>query len=407
MQKVQLCLRTGVKLLLGVVLGALLVVMRYILRTPQPLASRLPGEAHLYRWKHGHIFYKVLGDEQAPPLVLLHAPGIGASSDEMRNLVGELAQRYRLYAPDLPGYGLSDRLALDYSADTYVAFCRDFLTEVVQRPAVLLASCLSCNYSIAVAACTPELCKRLVLLSPASLFRPSHSPLWLALLAANPLTGFVLYALLTMRPVLHALLVREYGRVSDDELDYRSAAAHQLGAHRAVLAQFSGRLNLDVSQYLAAVQQPVQFIWGERAWLITPARSRLPLHTQTALIADAGSLAHEERAGQVVAAMDRQQEAPPVALPPDASQSREEERAPPAAATVLPRDEETAETQEAETEEPDEQIALQAQVEAYCVKCRQKRLMENAHRIVTKNGRNAMEGVCPVCGTKLFRFVTG
>ncbi|GCF09048.1 DUF5679 domain-containing protein [Dictyobacter arantiisoli] len=43
--------------------------------------------------------------------------------------------------------------------------------------------------------------------------------------------------------------------------------------------------------------------------------------------------------------------------------------------------------------------------EAYCVKCRIKRGMQNPKQIVTKNGRNAMEGVCPVCNTRLFRFV--
>lgn len=44
-------------------------------------------------------------------------------------------------------------------------------------------------------------------------------------------------------------------------------------------------------------------------------------------------------------------------------------------------------------------------IEAYCMKCRQKRAMQEARKIVTKSGRNALEGHCPVCGTRLFRFV--
>jgi hypothetical protein len=44
-------------------------------------------------------------------------------------------------------------------------------------------------------------------------------------------------------------------------------------------------------------------------------------------------------------------------------------------------------------------------VEAYCVKCRQKRPMQNPQEVVTKNRRRALEGNCPVCGTKLFRFI--
>ncbi len=44
-------------------------------------------------------------------------------------------------------------------------------------------------------------------------------------------------------------------------------------------------------------------------------------------------------------------------------------------------------------------------MQAYCVKCREKRDMEQEKEVTMKNGRNAVEGVCPVCGTKLFRMV--
>ena len=37
--------------------------------------------------------------------------------------------------------------------------------------------------------------------------------------------------------------------------------------------------------------------------------------------------------------------------------------------------------------------------EAYCVKCRTKRPMKNAHEETMKNGRRALKGQCEVCGT--------
>jgi hypothetical protein len=43
--------------------------------------------------------------------------------------------------------------------------------------------------------------------------------------------------------------------------------------------------------------------------------------------------------------------------------------------------------------------------EGYCVKCRQKRPMRNAHEITTKNHRKALQGACSVCGTKMMRFI--
>ena len=42
--------------------------------------------------------------------------------------------------------------------------------------------------------------------------------------------------------------------------------------------------------------------------------------------------------------------------------------------------------------------------EAYCVKCREKREMEDEEEVTMKNGRQAVQGKCPVCGTKLFRI---
>lgn len=47
-----------------------------------------------------------------------------------------------------------------------------------------------------------------------------------------------------------------------------------------------------------------------------------------------------------------------------------------------------------------------AEVQAYCVKCREKRDIKDAKEVTMKNGRPALEGTCPVCGTKLFRMLS-
>jgi NAD-dependent SIR2 family protein deacetylase len=43
-------------------------------------------------------------------------------------------------------------------------------------------------------------------------------------------------------------------------------------------------------------------------------------------------------------------------------------------------------------------------MEAYCMKCRAKREMKDAKKITMKNGKPATQGVCPKCGTKMFRI---
>jgi len=41
---------------------------------------------------------------------------------------------------------------------------------------------------------------------------------------------------------------------------------------------------------------------------------------------------------------------------------------------------------------------------AYCMKCRKKVEIKNPRQITLKNGRPAVQGVCSVCGTKVFRI---
>ena len=46
-------------------------------------------------------------------------------------------------------------------------------------------------------------------------------------------------------------------------------------------------------------------------------------------------------------------------------------------------------------------------MEGYCVKCRTKREIKDAKAITMKNGKPATQGVCPSCGTKMFRIGKG
>jgi predicted RNA-binding Zn-ribbon protein involved in translation (DUF1610 family) len=43
-------------------------------------------------------------------------------------------------------------------------------------------------------------------------------------------------------------------------------------------------------------------------------------------------------------------------------------------------------------------------VTGYCVKCRKKQEMQEAKKVKLKNGKPATKGVCPKCGTKMFRI---
>ncbi|MEN0036845.1 MAG: alpha/beta hydrolase [Cellvibrio sp.] len=50
-----------------------------------------------------NVFYREAGSPRAPTVLLLH--GFGASSHMFRELIPQLAQKYHVIAPDLPGFG--------------------------------------------------------------------------------------------------------------------------------------------------------------------------------------------------------------------------------------------------------------------------------------------------------------
>lgn len=368
---------------LSALIFTIVVAIRHMLETPMRLESPLPGESHYYKWKRGYIFYKVLGEPEAPPLLLLHSPGLAASAYEMRKMIEPLAQHYRVYAPDLLGFGISDRPAIDYSADTYVGLCRDFLTDVVKLPATLVASRISCNYAIATAATSPNLCDRLVLISPVTLEggqeQASLLPLrntkiafvrvWHRLLQAAPVK-WLLYPMLSTRFALRFSLVKQHSPISDSDLDYFYATTHQMGAEHASMALLARNLEQDISQQFEMIQQPTLVIWGARG--LNDSRhigsqqdvSWMKTHTRLALLPDAGLAVHEEQPTRVIA-------------------------------TILSWSEE-GKTAIASKEN--------ATIEAYCTKCKMKRKMLNATEVTSKDGRMAVRGTCEVCGSNLHRF---
>ncbi|MCD6476920.1 MAG: hypothetical protein J7K26_01990 [Candidatus Aenigmarchaeota archaeon] len=44
-------------------------------------------------------------------------------------------------------------------------------------------------------------------------------------------------------------------------------------------------------------------------------------------------------------------------------------------------------------------------VEGYCMKCKEKVEMKDVEEVVMKNGMRAAKGICPKCGTKMFKIL--
>jgi pimeloyl-ACP methyl ester carboxylesterase len=72
-----------------------------------------------------NIFYREAGPQDAPVVLLLH--GFPASSFQYRELIPRLADRYRVIAPDLPGFGFTQVPAERSYTYTFDALARTIL----------------------------------------------------------------------------------------------------------------------------------------------------------------------------------------------------------------------------------------------------------------------------------------
>jgi pimeloyl-ACP methyl ester carboxylesterase len=403
---------------IGSVALAGLAAFRHMLVTPQPLDSPLPGEAHLYRWKRGHVYYKVAGEQHTPPMVLLHTPELAGSAYEMLGIMASLATRYRVYAPDLLGFGLSDRPDISYTSDLYTELLHDFLVNVVREPATLVASRLSCNYAIAVAANSPELCTRLVLLSPTALHGHQAGAFGLPPVLFPTLPGvlpariiiprqakMLLFPLLVAISRLSERLIENPPVIgtSNPPPDYTYATTHQFGAEYAPMDWLAGNLSSDVSADIPKLQQPTLLIWGtgelHYARQGREAQGSLELEeaeigsvtTRIVLLQRTTSVIHKELPETVVKTILQWSAEP--AIPPETGASTPGDHS----------------EQEDTDGMPDAVVAaandaIRPRIEAYCMKCKEKRGILNAREVTMKNGRIAVQGDCEVCGTSLFRM---
>jgi 2-hydroxy-6-oxonona-2,4-dienedioate hydrolase len=100
----------------------------------------------------------------SPPVVLVH--GLGVSSRYMVPLAVNLARSFRVYAPDLPGFGRSDRPKRALSVRELAAALRAWLNDAGILRALVVGNSMGCQIMVELAELWPDLMCAAVLLGP-------------------------------------------------------------------------------------------------------------------------------------------------------------------------------------------------------------------------------------------------
>ncbi len=254
--------------------------------------------------KLGDVIFQRLGE--GDPLLLLHSFGAGHDAIEWRAAAKLLAERYQLFAPDLPGWGGSDRPSLDYDAELYIDFVIDCLIDLVRRRAVLVAAGISAAYAVQVAVDRPELVRALVLVCPLGIDLAGEEPdlkdAMIHRLLRLPVVGTsALNVYSSRRGIEHHLRNEVYAApegVSDSLIEHYWKGSHEEGSRAALAAYLSGYLNHRVVAALGRLKIPTLLVWGRGAVNPPVESADLWLHelpdAELEVIPDAGILPQAE-----------------------------------------------------------------------------------------------------------------
>jgi len=249
-------------------------------------------ESRNVRVEGTRVHYLAMGPENGPVVVLVH--GLGGRAEDWRNLAPFLASAgFRVYMPDLPGYGRSQKPSnFSYSVRNEAAAVEGFLDRLGLKQVDLGGWSMGGWIVELVAQEHPERVNRLMLFDAAGL---NVKPSWNTDLFA-PRTTIEL-------DELDALLMPHPGRIpgyiARDIL--RNFRKNAWIIHRAIGSMLTARDVTD--RLLPELRMPVLIEWGE-VDRVTPVAQAETIHqlipqSQLNVIAGCGHLAPLECSAQL------------------------------------------------------------------------------------------------------------
>lgn len=247
------------------------------------------------------------GSRATPPVVLIH--GFLVNHQSFDDVIDELAERFFVIAPDLPGFGESEKpnpARYAYGVESFSEAIADLMAAFGVGPAHVIGHAMGASVAITLAARHRELVDRMILID-ALCYR---FPLPLkGRLVMTPVLGGLLFKQLLGRALFRAYFRDDYygptapfplERVDDHYRRFNAPAARE-SAYAVMQAVLDTRT---VVAQLPRIAVPTLVVWGRDDRLLAHAHGgRLAREIQGARlhIMDAGHAPHEEQPAEFVA----------------------------------------------------------------------------------------------------------
>ena len=253
--------------------GALLVALKYAFRPAgkSPLPESISPAVFATKVLHtslGHVIYHEAGG--GPPLLFVHGACLGGSSFEWSKVYPEFAGRFRVLAPDLIGFGESQRPAARLSAADYARMLAEFIRSTCSgdQVPIVVGSGLGAGFCVYLASQHPELIARLLLYMPTGSREFGFGRLRRSTRIASHIESLQRFLYRNYQSTHDA--VRNWlaagfvdaSRLTDEAVEVFTTCAQQSGAEYAIRNLHAGRLDFDLEARIGSIKTPVTLVWG-------------------------------------------------------------------------------------------------------------------------------------------------
>lgn len=260
----------------------------------------------------GNRVHYLTGGVSGPPLVLLHGGIIDAAHISWGELLGPLAEQSRVYAVDLPGYGLSEMPDGPLSMETHVDAVASFIDAVDIEDPVVAGTSMGGGIAIGLALSHPERISQVVALEAFALGSELPNGLLTWLLAKIQITNRISVALMRRS---RGLVEKSLGSLAFDSATLTEATIDRVFAEvkrpgaGAAFRKFRAAevtrhgYRTDYSNQVSELTVPVQYVHGAEDDLLPPrwserAAKRTPESTLH-MLEECGHLAPLEKTDRV------------------------------------------------------------------------------------------------------------
>ncbi|QSE97841.1 alpha/beta fold hydrolase [Fulvivirga lutea] len=213
------------------------------------------------------------------PLLLLHGIGAGASSYIWFEIAPQLAEHYRVIAPDFVGWGESDRLTRDILFEDYVTQITA-LGEWVGEPVRVLTQSLSCGFVLSAIEKGGIEVIKLVLNTPSGGFDFGVDAIGeqgtqsFLKISESPQRNEIYAQIFHQRPAIEDWWRQEGFKDGEavplEIIENNLYNARRPNASYSALPFLSGKLRYDIAPLLENVTVPTIMLWGNEEFRIRP-----------------------------------------------------------------------------------------------------------------------------------------